>query len=165
MHNMLPLAPNNAFLPRLLCLASTIARWQWFVTEPIQLVFTMFAPRLCLPLLAVSLSLAACMTQTTMVTDSPGAVPGGATAAAAQPAASPPPAAAPSPPPAASTPPPAGRAARAPTPPPPPPPADEQPMTITRAREQCWMAAESQRARDVDSRVKFVEKCVQDKMK
>jgi hypothetical protein len=128
----------------------------------------MLAARIPLSVLAVSLVLAACSTQTTMVTDSPGALPGGATAAATQPAAASPAAAptpaAPAPPPVAPTPPPAGRAARAPATPP-APPADDQPMTITRAREQCWMLAETQRARDVDSRVKFVEKCVQDKMK
>jgi hypothetical protein len=38
-------------------------------------------------------------------------------------------------------------------------------MTVTAAREQCWMLAEHQRARDIDSRAKFVERCVQDKMK
>jgi len=38
-------------------------------------------------------------------------------------------------------------------------------MTITRAREQCWMQAEHQRQRDIDARVKFVEKCVAEKMK
>jgi hypothetical protein len=38
-------------------------------------------------------------------------------------------------------------------------------MTVTRARELCWMQAENQRARDIDSRMKFVEACVKDKMK
>jgi hypothetical protein len=101
--------------------------------------------------LIVSVALGACATQPQMITDSPGVpasnVPSPPTESAAAPA------------PAA---PPAGRAARAPTVPAPP---SDQPMTVTKAREQCWMQAETQRARDIETRVKFVEQCVKDKMK
>ena len=38
-------------------------------------------------------------------------------------------------------------------------------MTVIKAREQCWMAAELLKSRDVDMRVKYVEQCVRDKMK
>jgi hypothetical protein len=102
-------------------------------------------------------ALCACATQPQIVTDSPG-IPA--------PTAQTPPnesAAAPSPVTAPTTPP-AGRAARAPGAPA-TPPSEQQPMTVTKAREQCWMQAESQRSRDLDTRVKFVEQCVKDKMK
>lgn len=91
---------------------------------------------------AIGIALSACAGQSQLVTDSPGTVP--------KPGAEPAPAA-------------AGRAARAPEAP--PPPAPQEAITVTKAREQCWMLAEHQRNRDIDARVRFVEKCVQDKMK
>jgi hypothetical protein len=60
---------------------------------------------------------------------------------------------------------PAGRAARTPVV---PPEAEAEPdvMTTQRAREQCWMASESTKfARNLDQKVKYVEKCVNDKMR
>jgi hypothetical protein len=109
--------------------------------------------------LIVGATLGACATQSQMITDSPGIPASNAQGppleSAAAPTAAPAPAPAPQP---------AGRAARAPTVPAPTPQPDG-PMTVTRAREQCWMLAESQRARDIDTRVKFVEQCVKDKMK
>lgn len=44
---------------------------------------------------------------------------------------------------------------------------DDGPFTITRAREQCWMKAENNSAvrTDLDKKVRFVEKCVDEKMK
>jgi hypothetical protein len=63
---------------------------------------------------------------------------------------------------------PAARAARA-TAAPPDPPAEEaevEVMTTQRAREQCWMASENTKfARNLDQKVKYVEKCVNDKMR
>jgi hypothetical protein len=39
-------------------------------------------------------------------------------------------------------------------------------MTVTRARELCWMAQETAKVRrDLDTRLKLVEKCVDEKMK
>jgi len=123
------------------------------------------APALRLAALIAGLSLAACATQPRMVTDSPG-LQSSASATAMPPPAQVEPAPAPAPVAApVAAPAPAGRAARAATPPPPPPPADDQPMTVIKAREQCWMAAESLKSRDVDTRVKYVEQCVRDKMK
>jgi len=116
----------------------------------------MHVHRLPFVLMLLGMPLSACVTQRKMVTDSPGSVTAPQTAAVQQPA--PPATTAP----AAPAPVTAARAARAPTPPPEP---DEEPMTITRAREQCWMQAEHQRQRDIDARVKFVEKCVAEKMK
>jgi hypothetical protein len=62
---------------------------------------------------------------------------------------------------------PAARAARATAAPPDPPvEAEEEVMTTQRAREQCWMASESTKfARNLDQKVKYVEKCVNDKMR
>jgi hypothetical protein len=62
---------------------------------------------------------------------------------------------------------PAGRATRTPPTPPPEEAADEGPMTTTRAREICWMATEENAKikRDMDAKIKFVEKCVSDKMR
>lgn len=66
---------------------------------------------------------------------------------------------------------PAGRAVRAPAAPPPAPPPeaateDEGPLTITKAREQCWMSTEGNKAtKDLDAKSKFVAKCVDEKMK
>jgi hypothetical protein len=70
----------------------------------------------------------------------------------------------------AQQPPPARRAARAPATPPPDPDDDSaaQPMTTTRARELCWMATEDTKnkvKRDMDAKIKFVEKCVDERMK
>ena len=61
---------------------------------------------------------------------------------------------------------PAGRAARAPDVPAEPPSSDEGPMTVTKAREQCWMMSENDKAArgDLDKKVKFVEACVDKKM-
>lgn len=118
----------------------------------------MHVHRLPFVLMLLGMPLSACVTQQKMVTDSPGAVTAPQTAAVQQPA--PPTTTAPAPAaPAQVT---AARAPRAPTP---PSESDEEPMTITRAREQCWMQAEHQRQRDIDARVKFVEKCVAEKMK
>jgi hypothetical protein len=63
---------------------------------------------------------------------------------------------------------PAGRAARAPDPAPAAPASsDDGPMTVNKAREQCWMKSESNNAirNDLDKKVKFVEQCVNEKMK
>ena len=61
---------------------------------------------------------------------------------------------------------PAGRAARTPAVPPPAEAEAEDVMTTQRAREQCWMASESTKfARNLDQKVKYVEKCVNDKMR
>ena len=87
------------------------------------------------------------------------------------PAAAPAPAADAAPPPAAAPPAPASRqapaarAARAPAPA--PAPADEGPMTVTKAREQCWMKYESGKPisnAELDKKVKLVEKCVDERM-
>jgi hypothetical protein len=61
---------------------------------------------------------------------------------------------------------PAGRGARTP-PTPPPQEADSEPMTTTRAREVCWMETEenAKLKRDMDAKIKFVEKCVDQKMR
>ena len=61
---------------------------------------------------------------------------------------------------------PAGRATSA------PPPAtesgsgDDGPMTVTKAREQCWMLSETDKSvrGDLDKKVKYVESCVDKKM-
>jgi hypothetical protein len=112
-------------------------------------------------MLIAALALGACATQPQMVTDSPGLAAPASPQATLTETPSPPP-----PPPSAASPPPqpAGRAARAPTVPQ-AAPAGDGPMTVTRARELCWMLAERERARDIDTRVKFVERCVNDKMK
>jgi hypothetical protein len=62
---------------------------------------------------------------------------------------------------------PAGRATRAPPAPPPEVAADEEPMTTTHAREICWMATEENPKikRDMDAKIKFVEKCVDEKLR
>jgi hypothetical protein len=62
---------------------------------------------------------------------------------------------------------PAGRAARAPEPAASPASGDDGPMTVNKAREECWMKSESNNAirNDLDKKVKFVEQCVNDKMK
>jgi hypothetical protein len=62
---------------------------------------------------------------------------------------------------------PAGRAARTPAvPPPAEAEAEQEAMTTQRAREQCWMASENTKfARNLDQKVKYVEKCVNDKMR
>jgi hypothetical protein len=62
---------------------------------------------------------------------------------------------------------PAGRAARTPVvPPPAEAEAEVEAMTTQRAREQCWMASENTKfARNLDQKVKYVEKCVNDKMR
>jgi hypothetical protein len=64
---------------------------------------------------------------------------------------------------------PAGRAARAPPAAPPAPEAaaeDDGPLTLTKAREQCWMSTEGNKAtRDLDAKSKYVAKCVDEKMK
>ena len=56
---------------------------------------------------------------------------------------------------------PAGRATRAPEPST-ESKGDEGPLTITKAREQCWMMSETDKAAraDLDKKVKFVEQCV-----
>ena len=61
---------------------------------------------------------------------------------------------------------PAGRATRTPEPPA-PASSDDGPLTTTKAREQCWMKSENDKAlrADLDKKVKFVEQCVNDKMK
>jgi hypothetical protein len=61
---------------------------------------------------------------------------------------------------------PAGRAARAPDVPAEPASTDDGPMTVTKAREQCWMMSENDKAArgDLDKKVKFVEACVDKKM-
>lgn len=61
---------------------------------------------------------------------------------------------------------PAGRAARAPDVSAEPPSSDDGPMTVTKAREQCWMLSENDKAAraDLDKKVKFVEACVDKKM-
>ena len=61
---------------------------------------------------------------------------------------------------------PAGRAARAPDVPAEPPSSYDGPMTVTKAREQCWMMSENDKAArgDLDKKVKFVEACVDKKM-
>ena len=60
---------------------------------------------------------------------------------------------------------PAGRATRAPAVPE-ESKGDDGPMTVTRAREQCWMASETDKSvrGDLDKKVKFVEQCVEKKM-
>jgi hypothetical protein len=60
----------------------------------------------------------------------------------------------------------AGRAARAPDVPAEPASSDDGPMTVTKAREQCWMMSENDKAArgDLDKKVKFVEACVDRKM-
>jgi len=61
---------------------------------------------------------------------------------------------------------PAARAARAPDIPPEPAEPDPEVMTTQRAREQCWMASENTKfARNLDQKVKWVEKCVNDKLR
>jgi hypothetical protein len=62
---------------------------------------------------------------------------------------------------------PAGRAARAPPTPPPETASDDGPMTTTRAREICWMETEenAKMKRDMDAKIKFVEKCVDEKLR
>ena len=62
---------------------------------------------------------------------------------------------------------PAGRAARTPVvPPAPPAEADPDVMTTQRARELCWMASENTKFKsNLDQKVKYVEKCVDDKMR
>ena len=87
---------------------------------------------------------------------------------AGEPVAAAPDQAAPAPPaPAARTPrtQPAGRATRAPAVPE-ESKGDDGPMTVTRAREQCWMASETDKSvrGDLDKKVKFVEQCVEKKM-
>jgi hypothetical protein len=114
-------------------------------------------------------SLASCAA-TSQTAQSAAAAP--AAIAQAQPAA--PPQVAPPPPPVVAPQPasePAARAvpaaARAPRAPavPAAPPSEDQTMTVTRARELCWMAQESQKVRrDIDTRLKLVEKCVEEKM-
>ncbi len=73
---------------------------------------------------------------------------------------------APKPPARASRSQPAGRAARAPDVPAESSNSDDGPMTVTKAREQCWMMSESDKAAraDLDKKVKFVEACVDKKM-
>ncbi len=39
-----------------------------------------------------------------------------------------------------------------------------KPMTVTRARELCWMDQEGKVKRDIDTRLKLVEKCVERRM-
>lgn len=57
------------------------------------------------------------------------------------------------------------------TPPAPPPQeaaaTDSEPMTTTRARELCWMATEenAKLKRDMDAKIRFVEKCVDQKLR
>ena len=60
----------------------------------------------------------------------------------------------------------AGRAARAPDVPAESSNSDDGPMTITKAREQCWMMSETDKAvrGDLDKKVKYVEACVDKKM-
>ena len=43
---------------------------------------------------------------------------------------------------------------------------EDGPLTITKAREQCWMASETDKAArtDLDKKAKFVEACVDKKM-
>ncbi|MGZ3409339.1 MAG: hypothetical protein ACXU80_03150 [Xanthobacteraceae bacterium] len=62
---------------------------------------------------------------------------------------------------------PAGRGARTPPTPPPQEAVDQGPMTTTRAREVCWMETEenAKLQRDMDAKIKFVEKCVDQKMR
>ena len=61
---------------------------------------------------------------------------------------------------------PAGRAARTPVVPEPAAEAEPDVLTTQRAREQCWMASERTKfARNLDQKVKWVEKCVNDKMR
>jgi hypothetical protein len=61
---------------------------------------------------------------------------------------------------------PAGRAARTPVIPEPVAEAESDVLTTQKAREQCWMASESTKfARNLDQKVKWVEKCVNDKMR
>jgi hypothetical protein len=139
-------------------------------------IMRLAAPTHLLTVLVAGLALAGCAAKPQLVTDSPGlanTAPAGATSQPAPAGQLPAPVAGPTSQPATTQPPPAqpvaapqpaGRGARAPTVPAQPATGDE-PMTTTRAREQCWMLAEGQRARDIDSRVKFVEQCVKDKMK
>jgi hypothetical protein len=60
---------------------------------------------------------------------------------------------------------PAGRATRAPAVPE-ASSSDDGPFTITKAREQCWMASETDKTAraDLDKKVKWVEQCVDKKM-
>lgn len=62
---------------------------------------------------------------------------------------------------------PAARAARATAvPSAPPPEPDAEVMTTQRARELCWMASENTKFKsNLDQKVKYVEKCVDDKMR
>jgi hypothetical protein len=65
---------------------------------------------------------------------------------------------------AIAAPPPAAAHAAAPAAVPPPPKPTTQ-EAMQQARAECWMKTESDRAaRDIDRRVKLVEKCVDDKM-
>ncbi len=130
---------------------------------------------LVVSLLTATLALAACATKPPSdVVMTPGAAPAEPASAQAEPpaAGSPPAAQA-----AATTPPPAaapkrrqaaaGRAARAPE----EPSAsrtDDGLFTITKAREQCWMKYETEKAGrglDLDKKAVLVQKCVDDKMK
>lgn len=88
--------------------------------------------------------------------------PSAAASAPAADAAPPSPVAAPAP---ASRQAPAGRAARAPDPA--PSSTDEGPLTVTKAREQCWMKYESGKPisnAELDKKVKLVEQCVDARM-
>ena len=127
-------------------------------------------------LIATSLALTACATQPASdVVMTPSATPPAPASAQTElPAAGAPPAAqAAAPPPAVAPAPPkrrqaaAGRAARAPDEPPPASSTDDGPFTITKAREQCWMKYETEKAGrglDLDKKAGLVQKCVDDKM-
>jgi hypothetical protein len=66
----------------------------------------------------------------------------------------------------ASRPVPAGRGARTAAAPPPAAEEDPQPMTVTRARELCWMETEGAKPiRDMDKKIKYVENCVTAKLR
>ena len=118
------------------------------------------------------LTLTACATQPASdVVMSPNATPSAAATAQADPppgaaaqVAGPAPVAEPAPPKRRQAA--AGRAARAPDPPP-EASTEEGPFTITKAREQCWMKYETEKAGrglDLDKKAGLVQKCVDDKM-
>jgi len=48
--------------------------------------------------------------------------------------------------------------------PPVPAPEPQEPMTPVKAREECWMRAEGNKDKALDARLKFVEKCVDEKL-
>jgi hypothetical protein len=138
----------------------------------------MLRPQLfaAISLLTAAITLSACVTQgpSDVVFPASGTPPAPASATAEPPAAgaSSPVQTAEAPPPAAEPAPPkrrqaaAGRAARAPEPAP-EPKADDGPFTITKAREQCWMKYETEKAGrglDLDKKAGLVQKCVDDKM-